>query len=373
MSEPVPPPARPERSPAESGSRIGGTVAVCVVLILAVSNVAYREAVRNWDFFWLCCALAFFGFLLCSVAGAGFGWFVGLFVRKPAASRAVIWAATGAVGVGVLAFFAEMSWRNRRDNPPNYPAEEEKAVVMVQRRRGEYKQDFGRPQGFQSVVAVKLRGDEVDDADLKKLTALRSLTSLSVHCRRVTDTGMKELAAIPSLTHLELNATQVTDAGLRELTTLPNLAELHLYKTRVTDAGMRLLRVFPKLTHLDLTNTAVTDAGTKDLATLTNLTKLGLSETEVTDRGLAELAPLKNLTALELRRTQVTDAGLKVLVSFTKLTVLHLNDRITDAGLEDLVVLRELAELHLYDSKVTDAGAGRLQTALPGCKINLHK
>lgn len=212
-----------------------------MVLLLAGATIALRETARTWEFAGVGCALAFWSFILGGMAGGAFGWVVGLFVRKPDVRRAVIWTATVALGLGILAFFAEGAWRNHRGNPPDYPDGEETAVALVRRLDGTCERDFGRPMGFRSVVAVNLNGTRIKDEELKKLAALKSLASLSLHSKRVTDAGLKELAPFTKLTVLHLG-DRVTDAGLKELVGLRELAELHQYGSKVTNEGVGQLQ-----------------------------------------------------------------------------------------------------------------------------------
>jgi len=69
--------------------------------------------------------------------------------------------------------------------------------------------------------------------------------------------------------------------------------------------------------------------------------------------------------------SQVTDASLKNLQGVTQLRSLSLvGTRITDAGLEYLIGLKQLKDLNLSYTQVTNAGVGKLQQALPKCRIS---
>ena len=87
---------------------------------------------------------------------------------------------------------------------------------------------------------------------------------------QVTDAELKRLAALKNLTTLDLARTRVTGAGLKDLAALKNLAALHLggtYPILAADVGRKL---------------SLTAADLKELTALKNLTALHLSETDAT-------------------------------------------------------------------------------------------
>jgi hypothetical protein len=142
---------------------------------------------------------------------------------------------------------------------------EEKAVKFVKQMDGSITRDDKRPG--QPVVKVSLWGAEVTGAELKQLTAFKSLTTLDLSCSSVTDTGLKEVAALKDLTALNLAATvKVTDAGVKELAALKNLTSLNLGSAvKVTDAGVKELAALKNLTTLNLRRTKVTDEAVREL------------------------------------------------------------------------------------------------------------
>jgi len=168
---------------------------------------------------------------------------------------------------------------------------ENQAVQTVEGLGGEIRRDnslVGKLTG-KPVLGVKLGTSGATDADLKKLTALKSLEWLDLSSTQVTDAGLMELAALDFLRTLELGRTQVTDAGLKELAGLKSLRILLLDSTKVTDAGLKELAALKTLERLDLINTSVTDAGLKELAALKSLRQLFVGHTQVTQAGIAEL------------------------------------------------------------------------------------
>jgi len=114
----------------------------------------------------------------------------------------------------------------------------------------------------------------------------------------------------------------------------------------------------------------ITDADLVHLRSLTCLKHLNLIQTQVSDVGLVHLEGLIQLDYLDLSRTRVTDNGLACLRGLSQLKTLGLLDtEVTDAGLVHLEGLTQLRNLNLMNARVTAAGVGRLQKALPKCRI----
>jgi len=98
-----------------------------------------------------------------------------------------------------------------------------------------------------------------------------------------------QLKDLTRITVLWLDRNQVTDAGLAHLRALKNLTSLSLVRTQVTDAGLVHLKGLTDLSELNLSGTAVTDLGLAHLKGLTNLSVLDVMSTQVTDAGVSEL------------------------------------------------------------------------------------
>ena len=118
----------------------------------------------------------------------------------------------------------------------------------------------------------------------------------------------------------------------------------------------------------------LTDAGLASLKNVPNLIDLNLAGTKITDAGLKQVGSLATLQRLNLNNTKVTDAGLASLKGLTKLTYLNLygSAGVTDKGLVHLKGLSKLKALYLWETKVTKAGAKKLETAIKGIRINLE-
>jgi hypothetical protein len=196
---------------------------------------------------------------------------------------------------------------------------------------------------FATVVAVRLDGRAVTDADLKTLVGMRQLRTLSLGPEM--ESGFNPVAKF-SL-HQQGWGGQITDDGMQYLGGLTGLQQLNLSgRWEVTDAGLAHLR------------------------TLSGLKKLWLYRTGLSDRGLEYLRTLHQLRMLNVSYTQITDKGLTQLASFTELEILLLSQtHISDGGLEQLKNFRRLNEVDVSHTSVTDEGVARLRQTLPNCKI----
>ena len=100
---------------------------------------------------------------------------------------------------------------------------------------------------------------------------------------------------------------------------------------------------------------------------------LNLGNTTLQDRDLEQLGRLTSLTTLNLSNNRITDAGLVHLGHLSRLESLNLfgNSRISDAGLPALSQLTALKKAYLWQTRVTAAGARKLEGRLPGLVLDL--
>jgi hypothetical protein len=235
-----------------------------------------------------------------------------------------------------------------------------------------------RLDGFGHLDFLSLDGTQITDVGLKYLKGHR-LTTLLLNNTGITDAGLEHLEGMAELRCLELANTKITDAGLKHLERLSKLAYLVLEGTQITDAGLEHLKSLSRLSGLVLTRTKVTDAGLEHLKELTYLNELRLGQTQVTGAGLIHLKEVGRwygdghtdmFFTLHLEDTPFTDAGLKNLEGSQQRLRLYLErTQVTDEGLEHLQGL-DLMDIYLAGTKVTDAGAAKLERALPTCGIN---
>lgn len=151
------------------------------------------------------------------------------------------------------------------------------------------------------------------DADLKKLSGVKRLHTLSLENSDVTADGLKHLEAVPSLNELWLfGCKKLSDEDLTQLPKLPKLQVLILNGTKIRDEGLRELHQLSSLKVLFLYNTRISDAGLKHLKRIPNLTLLDLEHTSVTDDGLAQLADFPKLKRVHVG-PGISDAAINSL------------------------------------------------------------
>jgi hypothetical protein len=90
---------------------------------------------------------------------------------------------------------------------------EDNAVAFVKIYGGKVIRDETRPG--KPVVEVYLT--RATDADVKVLTALKGLTTITLWDSYVTDTGVKNLLAFKNLTSVTIRSDRVTDKGVKDL------------------------------------------------------------------------------------------------------------------------------------------------------------
>ena len=245
--------------------------------------------------------------------------------------------------------------------------------------------------------------------DLRTLSRLTLLRSLSIKGASVRDVDLSFLRDLKHLKTLDFSYTAITgEAGLATLaqcrridpvaampipgpprrfprqghvsagcgflgyrsrgnrpTGLKNAENLGFANLDNTAADDEVLKGLPSqsLSYLYLKGTPISDRGVKSLARCRNLEGLHLSGTRVGDEGVRHLGGLEKLKSLDLRSTKVGNAGMQALGTNLALVELRLgNTRVSDEGLKQLKSLVALKELDLSGTGITDAGMSSLKT-----------
>jgi internalin A len=178
-------------------------------------------------------------------------------------------------------------------------------------------------------------------------------------CRSLVDLGAF-LENANSLQTVDFSGTRLSGKALLGLRNARNLVFANLRDTRADD---EVLANLPSrgLSLLNLKGTLVTDKGVKALAVCRKLEILDLSSTQVGDEGVSHLGELRELTDLNLSSTNVGDRGMQAVGRDLRLRELRLADtRVRDGGLVQFKNLVSLATLDLSGTGITDAGIGSL-------------
>lgn len=172
-------------------------------------------------------------------------------------------------------------------------------------------------QEIQQVKELAFQGPLTSDLTLAFLKDASSLTSLKFKNCSITDRGLQNLQSIQNLRALSISSAPITDEGLRELEGLRQIEFLNLDDTKVV--GLRMGNLPPSIKRLAV---------------------------DVGDSGVAEIAKLKNLQELVLFKSQLSEAGISALAS-----------------------MNSLERMYILETPISDASLGKLQQALPNCKI----
>jgi len=173
---------------------------------------------------------------------------------------------------------------------------------------------------FHRVVEYRLRGSQMDDAQIAPLVDL------------------------PHLQRLYLSSTSVGDHGARYISHLKDLRRMSLWRTRLTDAGMPFIAQCSSLRVLDFHTTSVTDEGLAALSSLKNLRQLTLGG-PICGTHLHVLAKLPRLARLDLRRTAVNFDELQQLAG-SPLEQLWIADHLPARTAKPLGALPRLRDFH---------------------------
>jgi hypothetical protein len=184
-----------------------------------------------------------------------------------------------------------------------------------------------------------------------------------------TDADVERVTAIKTLKKLDLSLTYVSDIGAEAIGKLAQLEELNLFTAEfVTDAAIAYLRSNSNLRVLNLRGTDVTDTSLEYVARLANLRSLDISFTQISDVGLEHLAALSHLETLNLGGLKISGVGLhvlKYLPNLKKLSFYGIQRRnagmcwapvMTDIELDTIGLLDGLEELNIGSGVALGAG-----------------
>ncbi len=180
----------------------------------------------------------------------------------------------------------------------------------------------------------------------------------------------ERLGKLPHLNSFYAHFSPLTDADLSHLRDL-DLTHVVLTGTRVTDASAPVVGSWRRLREIDLGSSQVGEATCRALGDLPELRVLKLDETLLTDTALAELARCLRLYWLQLGGCRaITGEGITRVSSLPHLRLLRLSGTsVDDQIVEVLASAKQLRVIGLEKSQVTEAGARRLQQALPNAWI----
>jgi Leucine-rich repeat (LRR) protein len=219
----------------------------------------------------------------------------------------------------------------------------------------------------------------ITDAALAFLRGHRQLKTLNLRGTDVTDTSLAYIAALPNLKALDISFTQITDVGLEHLAALALLEDLNLGGNKISGVGLHVLKLLPKLKKLSFYGIQRRNAGwcwapvVTDLELDTISLLAGLEDLNVgLGVGLGvprpnDLGPADGEAECRIAGgTRITDLGLTRLAKLTKLQQLDVSgSAVTSDGLKALAPLQQLRRLNLWNVRGIDDRAVPYLEALP--------
>ena len=221
---------------------------------------------------------------------------------------------------------------------------------------------LGRLSSMEHLVALRLRGYNVDDHCLRAVSRFSHLTSFTLEESPAGNAGLAALAQLPleSLTLFRCNV--INDEGLKIVSQWGKLRSLSLRDMAIRGDFFKELAGLPSLRTLSAIQTMVSDGALQHLTGCEQLEELALAQTLVTDGGLEAMSHLKNLKRLDLAQTPVSDQGLAHLATLRQLEWLNLSGNlgITDQSVKLLLDLPQLKEVYLDGTSMTQEGLAQL-------------
>lgn len=242
---------------------------------------------------------------------------------------------------------------------------------------------FQQLKNVASVEDVNLYyAEQIGDGALVVMKNWKKLKRLNLRGTKVTDLGVAQLVAHPSLEAIDVGFSLFTDNGFEPMTSIPNLKEIAVGGNKLTDVGVNMLRLLPGLTVVDLSgaqrtdsglwSATITDRGLETLGQLRNLRRLNLRASKITDAGMGNLSTLAALTEADFGQTNLSAAGLQPLAGLSRMEklVLYKCARVNDDAVGTLAQMKSLKWLDVEGTAITEAGAAKLQSAMPELRIS---
>jgi len=201
------------------------------------------------------------------------------------------------------------------------------------------------------------KNDVVNDAWLKHLEGLTSLTKLSLSNCAVTDEGMKQVGRLTGLEELNLTLTPVTDQGLSHLSDLTQMRNLGLASTQCTGSGFAQLKGMSRLENVNFHYTPFNDEGLKAVCGVGVSVRLWFAHTHFTDAAAQHLSQLKDLQRCGIgsKHQESSGAAVAALADLPLIDLSLLDNQATNEGIRHAAKIKTLRTLDVsYGPTVTD-------------------
>lgn len=217
-------------------------------------------------------------------------------------------------------------------------------------------------------------GPSITDSDLEMIGRLPNLKVLAIDGQPITSRGLAKLQHSEQMLEFYAAGTNLDDSFAETLAAMTTLKKVRLSGTKIGDNVAATLANLPQLSEVDVSGCQnLSAAAVGHIASISKLTKLNLYDTPVDDAAVESLTTATGLKWLNLDKTSLTDDGIASLQSMSELEFLHLGSTaISDAAADGLSALTSLKTLIVTRTNMTKTGVDKIQTAIPGCEIQLQ-
>ncbi|WP_419190023.1 hypothetical protein [Stieleria marina] len=215
---------------------------------------------------------------------------------------------------------------------------------------------------------LSIKHTSLSDDGLLQIAKCRSVRSLTLQDREISKALVDAIYEFPGLQMLSLQ-TRVDAEELRLLTKLPKLTSLTLSNLIVSQEGIESLNQLHRVATLSLSMKGLTDEQCKHLANLTLPATLTItSSKDISEQSWISLSEA-SFTSISLFRCDISDDGLAAIANSKTMKRLSIyGGSITDEGIQSLKGNQVLSSISLHDTKVTQKGAEDLLAALPNVR-----
>ncbi len=215
---------------------------------------------------------------------------------------------------------------------------------------------------------LTMKHTSITDDGMSQLAKCRSIRTLTFHDREISEALVDAIYEFPGLQMLSLQ-TRMDEKDLRLLTKLPKLTSLSLSDLIVSQQGIESLNQLQRVNTLSLSMKGLTDEQCEHLAKLTIPATLSITGSKgISERSWISVSKA-SFTSVSLIRCDISDSSLAALAKSESMRGLSIyGGSITDKGLQSLHGNEVLSSISLQDTKVTKKGAEDLLSALPNAR-----
>lgn len=201
---------------------------------------------------------------------------------------------------------------------------------------------------------------EIKSDGLKRLTQFKNLRHLTLVALKVDDEFLEAIGNLQKLETLELQYLPITGIGFQHLRN-ENLHHISLEGSKIENETLGYLSQLPKLKNLELHDTPVNNEGLRALSSSKQLRSLRLRSTSVDSNGIQHLVALPNLRRLDVSFTRMDNDAIQQLSDCKSLEELNVsNCEISDVGFNNLSKLSSIKAIAIYNTQVSWEAADAL-------------